>query len=123
MWRGARELTHSEIYHALAAFRIPFMTEARMQAAVAEILGSQGWDFTSEFRLSDTDRIDFLAGEVGIECKIAGGPTEVLMQCQRYTEHERVGSLILVTSRNTHRFDVDFLGGKAFSVVWVAGQL
>jgi hypothetical protein len=116
-------VTHSDIYHALREFQIPYMTEARMHAAVAEILTRRGWPFTQECRLSDTDRIDFLAGDVGIECKIDGGPTEVLMQCQRYTEHERVGSLILVTSRASHRFEADFLGGKSFSVLWVAGQL
>lgn len=53
-------MTHSEIYNALSAFRIPFNTEARMQATVAEILSLQGWPFKSECRLSDTDRIDFL---------------------------------------------------------------
>lgn len=116
-------MTHSDIYHAIRGFRIPYMTEARMHEAVAEILTMQRWKFTRECRLSDTDRIDFLCGDVGIECKVDGGPTEVLMQCQRYTEHERVGSLILVTSRASHRFEADFLGGKSFSVVWVAGEL
>lgn len=116
-------MTHSEIYHALRAFRIPYMTEARMHSAIGEILAAQEWKFESEVRLSDTDRIDFLIGDIGIECKIDGGNVAVLEQCLRYAESERVGSLILVTSCKRHRFEVDFLGGKSFSVVYVAGEL
>ena len=43
--------------------------------------------------------IDFLAGDVGIEVKIKGSAADAFRQLKRYAESDRIGSLILVTSK------------------------
>lgn len=118
-------MDHNEIVQHLRRFKIPVGTEKRMQDAVAEVLRNAGCTFGKEWQFSKADRIDFfvMASGVGIECKIDGGPTEVLAQLLRYADQPTVKSLILVTRRHGHQFDVEHLNHKPFSVIWVPGAL
>jgi len=110
------------IYQLLASHRLRFGTERILQDNIAALLQSSGVDFHREHQL-DGDAIDFLAGSVGIECKIDGGPSKVLEQLYRYAEFPEVQSLLLVTSRHTHRFNVAEMLGKPFRVLWIAGVI
>jgi hypothetical protein len=74
-----------------------------MQSAIAAALIQEGIEFRAEYRLAPRDRIDFLAGGVGIETKIAGSYIEVASQLLRYAESPLVTGLILVTNRASHR--------------------
>lgn len=116
-------MTHEQILALLSAHVIPFGTEAVMQETIARILHTGGVEFTREVALSPRDRIDFTAGRIGIECKVAGGRANVLEQLLRYAGSSAIDSLILVTSRRGHRFTTTEIGGKSLSVVWVAVHL
>ena len=69
-----------------------------MQKAIASALKSSGVSFEREVSLSRTDIVDFMVGNVAIECKVKGPATGVIRQVKRYMEHDRVHSLILYTS-------------------------
>lgn len=74
-------------------------SEDELQRAIAEVLEAGGIPFKREVRIGVRDRLDFLAGTVGIECKLFGSRTEVGRQLIRYAESGRVGALLLVTTR------------------------
>lgn len=116
-------MTHSDLTALLRSYVIPFGTEADMQAHIYRILTEAGIEFAPEVRLTPSDRIDVLAGTVGIECKVDGSLGEVAQQLLRYASSDKVESLILVTRRRSHREITDTLGGKPVSLVWVAGHL
>ncbi len=67
-----------------------------MQEHIATVLPE---GFHREFRLSDKDRIDFLVGNVGIECKIDGTQAKLMMQCERYLASPYLDSLIVVIGK------------------------
>jgi hypothetical protein len=78
-------------------------------------------EFEREVKLNATDRIDFLVGTVGIECKVDGSKNAVASQLLRYAESDRISGLILVTIRNTHRFGGTELLGKPLRVMRING--
>lgn len=87
------------ILQALAGKRIDSTSEDRFQIDVAKLLTAAGVTFEREVILSSRDRIDFLAGDVGIECKVKGSVGDVAQQLIRYSQHDRIQSLVLVTGR------------------------
>lgn len=113
---------YADLVGLLLSHTLRFGTELQLQNDVEEILTAAGIAFIREHRLAG-DRIDFLAGRVGIECKVGGGPSAVPEQLLRYALRPELDALILVTSKHTHRFRFQELNGKPFRVVWVAGRL
>lgn len=106
----------------LEAFAFRFGNELDLQDDLEKALVQEGYQYIREFRL-ETGPIDFLvAGGIGIECKVEGGPSAVLGQLMRYAAAPELDGLILVTSRHTHRFSIRELNKKPFRVVWVAGR-
>lgn len=113
----------NEIIELLMSHRLRFGTELQLQDDVEAVLSSARILFDREKRLGG-DPIDFLTLHgIGIECKVAGSPSAVLEQLVRYAQSPQVQSLILVTSRHTHRFSCEEIGGKPFRVVWISGNL
>ena len=110
-----RTLVHPmawEIFHAIGAYQIPIDTELAMQDAVEQVLEPlccrdqlTGY---REVRLSGADRIDFLVGHIGIECKVSGNNRSVAEQLMRYSESDRIHTLMLVTSRASHMRITEF---------------
>ena len=102
------------IAEQLRGYRFQFGTEAALQHALERILAGQA---QREVRLSRTDRIDFLAGRVGIEVKVGGSVTAVAAQLARYTLSDRIDELVLVTSCNRHRRLPARINGKPVHLV------
>lgn len=90
--------TPSAIVAALAANRYNTNNEAQLQLAIEQILTAAAIAFEREVRLDDAGRIDFLAGDVGIEIKVDGSLSALTRQLHRYAQHERIEHLIAVTS-------------------------
>ncbi len=84
---------------ALGRWRLELGNEAVLQGQIAQVLETEGVPYLREPWLSGKDRIDFLAGPVGIEVKVKGGPTEIERQCARYCATGRIKALVLATSR------------------------
>ncbi|MXP24787.1 hypothetical protein GRI39_01840 [Altererythrobacter indicus] len=57
--------------------------------------------FEREVRLSDRNRIDFLCGDVGIECKARAKRRELFRQLERYAQEDQISALILLTGTAT----------------------
>lgn len=112
----------NRIVLALERHEIVPSNEAELQEAVASLLAREcEVEVSREVELSARDRIDLMAGDVGIECKVDGTQQEVLRQLLRYAESPRVKSLVLVTTRRKHRTAQRTLGGKPCRVVCVGG--
>lgn len=91
----------SDMVAAMRKHRYRSSTEALLQRDLADHFAALGISGTREYRLSATDRIDFmLEGGVGVEAKVAGArPREVLRQLGRYAEAEEITALVLVTAK------------------------
>lgn len=99
----ADALTPEGIASALSRSVFRFSNEKDLQDGIERVLRKKGVDFEREVALSPHDRIDFLAGNVGIEVKVDSAPNSVQRQLWRYAEHERIAVLILVTTRSSHK--------------------
>jgi hypothetical protein len=110
----------------MGTYRLPFGTEDELQVAIMLLLKKLGiphqreallnlgepvneWsriDPTKDYkawRATQLGIVDFVvAGDLAIECKVAGGPAAVSNQIERYLKHEGINGLLLVTTRSTH---------------------
>lgn len=77
--------------------------EHELQAAIEHVLLAHEVPHQREYSLSPSDRVDFLAGDVGdglaLEVKVAGSRASVLSQLHRYAQHARVSAVLLVALR------------------------
>lgn len=112
-----------ELAAAIRCHRYRFSSEIGLQDGIALVLGDAAIAVQREVRLSFRDRIDFLAGDVGIEVKVKGSFSSVVAQLLRYTTHDRVAALILVTDRTQLSGMPAILGGKPLAVVNLLGGL
>ncbi len=106
----------------LRGHRYRYGRETELHAALAEALRRAGHAFEREVRLTAQDRIDFLVGDLGVEVKIKGGPSDVAGQLNRYAAHGRVAGLLLVTDR-LQLARLAPLQAKPFLVVTLLGGL
>lgn len=119
-----RDERHRLVVDALRSARWPGCPdEYALQAAAEERLSLAGIPVEREVALSTRDRIDLLAGRVGVECKVAGSPSTVVAQLARYAGHGPVESLVLLTRKAAHRDLPAELGGKPLTVVFAAAVL
>jgi len=107
-----------EVIAAIQGFRIPNDTEAAMQKTIQQILSLARISHAREVVLNTEDRIDFMVGTIGIECKIAGTFSSVAEQVGRYLQNSSVEGLVLVTSRASHS-RICYDCGKLFRVLVV----
>lgn len=114
-------ITIERLIEALNGYKIPFAKEAEMQRMIERILKAESIPHYREFAFNPKDRIDFLVGKIGIECKVDGSKHAVARQLLRYAERPEVEALLLITSRSTHTFPADVLLGKPFKVYRVSG--
>lgn len=112
------------IIDRFAMLRIRFKDENDLQIAVGRILDELGIIFEREKRLGDAGIIDFYCTDsmIGIECKTDGGPSMVIQQLTRYSYTPLIDSLILITSRFSHRRLGFKFGGKPLDVIHVGGM-
>lgn len=107
------------VAEVLGQYRFAHQCEEELQEAIASALTSSSVPFEREVRLGPTDRIDFLIETVGVEVKIKGSPTEVARQLNRYAQSDQIQSLLLVTSKATHRALPSSLNGKPIKVLYL----
>lgn len=108
----------------LKKFRFQATTEAEFQVAIAHALGTGGFKFRAEVRLSPKDRIDFLLDSgVGIEVKTNGTAAAAERQLRRYAESEQVKALVLMTSRSQVAVQPRLINSKRIRTVIFYGGL
>jgi hypothetical protein len=89
----------SDLNAIAAALRGSFDTtdEYRFQDGVGAALARAGIIAEREVILTPRDRIDFLVGRIGIECKVQGSFIQVARQLCRYAQCDQIMALVLVT--------------------------
>ncbi len=90
-----------EVLRALRQLRCPQLTdEYDLHALTAEALQRAQLDFIHEARLAPRCRIDFLCGDIGIECKRGALRAQsVLTQLTKYAQTKRLRAIILLSER------------------------
>jgi len=111
------------ITRAIRAHRFRYDAEAELQTGIAQVLTAASIAFEREVTIGRGDRIDFLAGGVGIEVKRAGGLSAVTRQLHRYAQAPTITALVLVTDRMQLARLPETLAGKPIEVVSLLGGL
>lgn len=123
-FRGMPKLTAAVVADVLGRWRYSYHDELALHAGMAQALAARlPGAARAEVRLSLRDRIDFLVGRVGVECKVAYGAATVLRQLERYAASDEVDDLLLVTTKATHRGLPPVVGGKPLLVLFLAGSV
>jgi len=91
------EASAREIVAVLRRCRLRVGNESAMQISIGQALTDGGIEHEREHRLSAADRIDFMIGSVGLEAKTRCNKRAIFRQLQRYSEHDAIEALILVT--------------------------
>lgn len=87
------------IVDLIRSARIDLSTEKRAQTDVEQLLAQAGIAFEREVRLTESDIVDFMVDDIGIELKLRGArKKDVYRQLCRYARYPRVGSLILASN-------------------------
>jgi hypothetical protein len=95
-------------------------TEADLQEGLALVLAPHNPE--REVVLGPHDRVDFLLWGVGVEVKIKGSTSALTRQLWRYAKHDRIRSLLVVTTRERHRLQLPSeIDGKPVRVVSLMG--
>lgn len=89
--------TAPAIVTLLRATRLSCSSEAKLQKSIDDALTARGVPFDREAILGPGERIDFLAGRVGVEAKARYAKRATFRQLERYALHDTVDALILVT--------------------------
>jgi hypothetical protein len=111
-----------EIATLLEGYRFSWVNEGDLQTNIAMILAGR-FDYEREVALNARDRVDFMVGRIGIECKVAHSATQVIRQLIRYVESPLVDEIILVTTRHSHQTIPTEMGGKSIHVVYLLSSL
>lgn len=91
--------TVQQVAKILRSAKLDLSSEKAVQEGIESLLKRESMMFDREFRLSDSDIIDFFIYGVGVEVKInSRNKVKIFRQLERYAKHEQITSLILVTS-------------------------
>lgn len=92
------------VFEALQTLRCGAVcTEEELHALVEQALLNAGIDAQHEVRLSPQCRIDFLAGDIGIEIKKSRpNRTKLLEQLKRYAQCDQVGQILVIAPKGVN---------------------
>lgn len=111
----------ADLAAVLRRYRLPVSNEAEMQAAIARAFEAERLPFRREVTRG-ADRIDFVVGRVGIECKVKGSLGDVTRQLHRYVQWDDLDEIVLVTTQAKHMAVPQELGGKTIRLHVVRGM-
>jgi hypothetical protein len=110
-----------DVAGVLRSYRFSFTDESELHLGIGKALAEAGINFEPEYGLGDAGRIDFFIDGLGVEVKIKESRNSVMRQLMRYAKHDKITSLILVTTRNQLRAMPIALNGKEITVVYIGG--
>lgn len=86
----------------LRSHRFRFSSEVELQDMVERVLKEAEIPHQREWDLGVAGRIDFFVyGDIGLEIKTKGSPTQVAAQVLRYCERDEIDYVVLLTARMT----------------------
>jgi len=91
--------TVNKLIGIIQQYRFDLSDEKRLQAGLADALRAEGIGFEREVRLETNDVVDFMVGDIAVECKLRGqGKMDIYRQLVRYARHAKVKTLVLATN-------------------------
>lgn len=108
-----------ELSHLISRYRFNYSNEQDLQQGIERVLLAASVEFEREVRLTSHDRIDFMAGDVGIEVKVGHTPAQVMRQIHRYAQLEPIKELLVVTSRCRHAAIPELVNEKPVVVIFL----
>jgi hypothetical protein len=115
-------ISAEELITKLGGYRLPVTEEDAMQRAIALALEQEGIAFRREVTRG-RDRIDFVVGRVGIECKVHCSVSALSRQLLRYALWDDLDELLVITPEGRHRLVPNVLNGKPVRVHVVRGVM
>lgn len=123
-FRTAAEGRACRVADHLGWYRFRFSREAELQVGIATALSRLDTVLVRrEFRLSDSDVIDFLVDDVGVEVKVDGSCPALLRQLHRYAQSDAIGSLVVATHLSRLAQMPATIGGKPVFVALLRGGI
>lgn len=90
----------SQLLMLLGSIRAPLENEKLTQQEIANQLDVAGVEYEREVRLAPGDIVDFMISGAAVEVKIKGNRAQIIRQLERYSIHDNVREIILLTSRS-----------------------
>lgn len=109
----------AELRAVLEGFRFQYANEIELQNGIARALSDSKIEFEREVRLTGRDRIDFMAGRIGIEVKVGHPLSSVMRQVHRYMQSGMIDELLVVTNRCRHSIIPESINGKSVEVLFL----
>lgn len=78
--------------------RFNIENEKELQQQIVSVLDKYQVAYKREHRLNEKDIPDFLIGDIAMEIKIKGRRIDIFKQCMRYSMHDEVKSVLLITN-------------------------
>ena len=92
----------ARVLDVLRGLNLTHANESEMQSGISSALTAAGVEHEREVRLDQFGRIDFVAGRVGIECKVAGTMVALLDQVYCYAQTDRFEAIVIATTKPDH---------------------
>ncbi|RNL66272.1 hypothetical protein EFK50_01195 [Nocardioides marmoriginsengisoli] len=115
--------TLDQVISTLTGYRYAYTDEHALHRGIDAALTVAGIQFVPEVNLSSRDRIDYVAGTVGIEVKVKGSTAALRRQLTRYATHPTIQQLLVVTTLRRHRELPTSISGIPVTVLVVGGGL
>jgi len=116
-------VTAETIANLINGYSFNFCSEKDWQDAIDAVFTVNRIPFEREVEISGKERIDFMVGDIGLEIKIGFAYAAVIRQLSRYALNERIGELILLTSRSQHQMPATMHGKKLTTINFGFGSL
>lgn len=91
--------TIHELYDLLSRYKFSVNNEKATQVEIQSILNEKKIVHAREYFLDEDSIPDFMVDNIAIEVKIGGNKRDIYRQILRYSQHEDVGAVLLVTNR------------------------
>lgn len=79
--------------------------------------------YRREVSLGRGCRVDFMIGSLAVELKVGGSLADLTRQLSRYAEKDDVSGILVVTTRQAHRYLPETLNKKPIAVLCLGDQL
>lgn len=107
---------------ALRAHRFNYTDEHDLHRGIDAALTAADVEYATEVRLSARDRIDYVIGRLGVEVKVKGTTDALRRQVTRYTEHDAIDEVLVITTLRRHAHQLPALiNGKNVWTIHLGG--
>lgn len=90
----------TQLHSILSKYKFSINNEKVLQQEIEAVLKDHRISYGREFFLDEQSIPDFMVEDIAIEVKIKGSKRDIYEQILRYSKHEDVNSVLLVTTKD-----------------------